>query len=141
MSSAWALSWGASWGNSWGATVGRALGFEIGGIREVTRKTTLQKVLEAKAERIKPVKKSARKKAVSVEIRAAELLLADGGDAQFRALMDEWLSYEPQLPKPDMDAELAFMAQVAKRIELIRAAQARLAFEQDEEEAILVLML
>ncbi len=119
------------------------MGFEMGGkVREVSIKPLLDRILEARAERIKPIKKSARAKARLIEGIAAELAMNDGGEREFRALMDEWLAQEPQLPdQPGLDIEQLFMAQVAMRVQRMQAeAEARRLFEQDEEDALMALL-
>ena len=128
-----------------GEVIGK--GFEMGGkavrqtktVREVKFKPLLERILEARAERIKPVKKAARAKAREIEGIAAELAMNDGGEKQFRALMDQWLAQGPQLPEvADLDVEQLFMAQVAMRVQRIQ--EARRLFEQDEEDALMVLL-
>lgn len=104
-------------------------------IEWINFKTLKEKVREAKAERIKPVKKSARKKARVIEFEAAELVQSGGSEIRFYELMMLWLEQKPQLPEKtsNTDAEQLFMAQVAMMIKRRE--------EQDEEDALIVLLM
>lgn len=115
-----------------------ARGYEMA-VREVRHKRLIDRVLEARAERIKPAQKRARKRARVIEVQAAEIARS-GNEAQFYALMQQWLDQKPQLPDaPGIDLEQLFMAQVAMQLQ--RIEQARRLFEQDEEEALIALLL
>ncbi|WP_143694603.1 hypothetical protein [Variovorax sp. JS1663] len=124
------------------------MGFEmVGGVREVSFKPLLQRVLDARAERrVKPAKERAQKRAKAFEVEAARLVLEDdGAEMRFRDLMAGWLAQRPVLPPmfDRLDPMQLFMAQVAFRIQQMQAeeqARARLA-DQDEEEALLALLL
>lgn len=118
---------------------GTRAGFEmVGGAREVSIKPLLQRVMEARAPRVKPRKPAARKAAREIEYEAAELLSNKdtGGEQAFYLLMQQWLAFSPRLPQyAGVSAEQLFMAQVAMRIEQIRR------FEQDEEDAVIALLM
>ncbi|KWT94678.1 MULTISPECIES: hypothetical protein [unclassified Variovorax] len=121
-------------------------GFEAGGAREVSFKPLMQRILEARNEkRVKPAKERAAKRAKVIEVQAAQVALEDGGEAQFRALMQQWLAQRPVIPAGSgLEAQLAFMAQVAFRIQQMQAeeqARAVLAAHIDEEEALIALLL
>lgn len=111
-------------------------GFEMGA-RIVSVKPLLQRIKEAKAERIKPLKKKARHRAAVVEIEAANLVLSNPtNEGAFRALMDQWLAQKPELPaQPTLDVYHLFMAQVALRLQAIEREQ------QDEEDTLIALLL
>lgn len=121
-------------------------GFEAGGAREVSFKPLMQRILEARNEkRVKPAKERAAKRAKVIEVQAAQVALEDGGEARFRALMQQWLAQRPVIPAGSgLEAQLAFMAQVAFRIQQMQAeeqARAVLAAQIDEEEALIALLL
>ena len=110
------------------------LGFEINGIPTVSFKPLLQRIKEARAERIKPAKKSARRKARVIEGQAVDLVLSGGGESAFNELMRQWVRQEPVLPaQPSINLEQLFMAQVAIHIRRIE--------EQDEEDALIALLV
>jgi len=98
-------------------------------------RTLMDKVREAKAERIKPAKKSARKKARNIEIEAAQLVQTGGNESRFYELMTLWLEQKPVIPPQyeSFNAEQLFMAQVAIMIQRIQA--------RDEEDALIVLLM
>lgn len=114
-------------------------GFESRIVPMVQRKTLLQRIRESHPIRIKPVKQKARKKASAegaasvIEVRAAQLAIDDGSEAEFRSLMDQWIAQKPVIPEAaGLDPYALFMAQVALQIKQI---------EQDDEDAVLTLLL
>lgn len=112
------------------------LGFQLGGIREVTHKRLMDRIIEARAERIKPASKRARKRAQVIEVQAAEIAKT-GNEARFFELLDQWIAEKPQIPEaPGIDVAQLFMAQVAMQLRRIEQEQ-----QIDEEEALLVLLL
>ena len=109
-------------------------GFETGGALIVSRKPLLQQIMEARAARIKPAKKSMRRKARAIEAQAVDLVLAGGGESAFNELMRQWAKQEPVLPaQPTMNLEQLFMAQIAIHIRRIE--------QQDEEDALIALLI
>lgn len=98
----------------------------------------LRRILAARADQeALPLKKKARKQARVIEVQAAEVALSSGNEEDFRALMAQWVAQTPPaLPEaPSVDLQQLFMAQVAMRVRQIEA------FEQDEEEALIALLL
>lgn len=98
----------------------------------------LRRILAAQSDQPEvKLKKKARKQARVIEVEAAEVALSSGNEEQFRALMAQWVAQTPPaLPEaPSVDLQQLFMAQVAMRVRQIEA------FEQDEEEALIALLL
>jgi hypothetical protein len=107
--------------------------------RQVSVKPLLQRVLEARWDAVRPRSKNARKKARAIEVQAAAVALEDGNEAEFSALMQKWLAYQPEAQeRPRDDQQQLFMAQVALRVQALRRQQEQ---EQDDEDALLALML
>ena len=113
-------------------------------IRQVTHQPLLQRILaQRRAERYKPSRERAAKRAKVIEVQAAQTVLDGGGEASFRALMNEWLEQRPVLPIAEPPSQ-AFMAQVAFRIQQMQQEQqalAALAARQDDEDAVIALLL
>ena len=139
-SGAWSISayvegtQAGAWSVDAAVEVASRAGFEMGGIPIVSFKPLLQRIKEARAERIKPVKKSARRKARVIEGQAVDLVLSGGGESAFNELMQQWVAQAPVLPaQPTMNLEQLFMAQVAMHIRRIE--------QQDEDDALIALLI
>lgn len=121
---------------------GSNAGFVMGGgqrlAREVYRKPLLQRVLEARAPKVKPPKERAAKRAKDIEIRAAQIVVSGVEGGALDQLAREWAAQRPYIPPKAQDIPIndLFLAQVAFRIQ-----QLRLLDEMDEEEAIIALLL
>lgn len=108
-------------------------GFEYRIVPMVRHKTLLQRIRESRPVKVNPVKQKSRKKASVIEVRAAQLAIDDGSEAEFRSLMDQWRAQNPVTPEAaGVDQYALFMAQVALQIKQI---------EQDDEDAVLTLLL
>lgn len=126
-----------------GTVIGK--GFEMGGrvAREVSFKPLLQRILERreaeKAPEITLPTKESRKRAKLLEKVAARVALDNNknGEQRFMVLLKQWTDLapviEPDALSPAVDQYTAFMARVADQVARIQ--------QQDEEEAILVLLL
>lgn len=122
-------------------TVG-GMGFEMGGseprkYREVSFKPILQRVLEAKAPKVKPKKERAAKRAKSIEQEAAIALINGANEQALARLELEWRLQKPYIPPQAQGIPLdeLFAAQVAFRI-----AQMQL-MDDDDEEAVIAILL
>ena len=110
-------------------------GFEIGA-QIVYRKTYLQEVMEARAERFKPKGRRAKKRAQVIEVEAAQAVLAGDGEQKLKTLMRQWQAQAPEMPKADTpDVYQLFLAQVAFWVRRAQEEQ-----EQDEEDALIALL-
>lgn len=118
----------------------RTAGFEMGGgraYRETSFKPILQRVLEAKAPKVKPQKERAAKRAKTIEQQAA-ILVANGGDEKrLLSLEKEWLAQKPYIPEKarNIPIDELFAAQVAFRINQMQL------LDDDDEEAIIAILL
>lgn len=116
-----------------GDVAARVGSFEYRIVPMVRHKTLLQRIRESRPIKVKPVKQKVRKKASVIEVRAAQLAIDDGSEAEFRALMDQWVAQKLVIPEAaGVDQYAIFMAQVALQIKQI---------EQDDEDAVLTLLL
>lgn len=121
---------------------GSNAGFVMGGgqqvAREVYRKPLLQRVLEARAPKVKPPKERAAKRAKDIEVRAAQIAVQGIDTQAIDRLAREWAAQKPYIPESAQSIPLQdlFYAQIAFRI-----AQLGMLQEQDEEEAIITLLL
>ena len=80
-----------------------------------------------------------RKRAKAIEVKAAELFIAEpDNESKFRALMREWAEQKPEPVDAFDPLEELFAVQIAFQIQQIRQQIER---EQDDEEAILALLL
>lgn len=146
MASAWGLSFGSAWGNAWGA-ISDVLSTPRGLVEfEVDFEPAWRKAVrlrnEAKAN-FQSTKQ--RKKAHQIEIRAAKKTLSGESnqviESSLLQMYIEWLSYQPSIylissqsssenkPVSDYTAFLAMVGQLIHQ------------WHQDEEEAILALLL
>lgn len=118
-------------------------GFVMSGVPVVSIKPLLQRILEERAERTKPATRRIAKRTRTVEIEAAKVALQDGGEEQFRALMQRWLDQMQGLQNvADSEAYRVFMANVAYRINQLReAAEAFDRQQQDDEDALIALLM
>lgn len=113
-------------------------GFVMGGAQEVYRKPILQRVLEARAPKVKPVKERAAKRAKDIEVRAAQIVVSGAQPSMLEQMTREWMAQRPYIPPKAQGIPLEdlFLAQVAFRIQ-----QLDLLKDQDDEEAIIALLL
>lgn len=95
---------------------------------------------KAQAAALKFKNRTLRRRAKAIEVKAAELFIAepDNAETKFRALMREWAEQQPEQVQGFDPLEELFAAQIAFQIQQIRA---QIAFEEDEEEAILALLM
>lgn len=130
-----------------GTVIGK--GFEMGGraAREVSIKPLLRRILDERAARaeeaaapeVKLATKEKRQRARLLEKVAARVAIADEPNAEqrFLALMQQWTQLEPAIQPGALGAAVdqytAFMSRVADQVARIQ--------QQDEEEAVLVLLL
>lgn len=121
---------------------GRNAGFVMGGsprvAREVYRKPLLQRVLEARAPKVKPKKERAAKRAKDIEIRAAQVVVSGVQGQALEELTREWMAQRPYIPDAaqQIPADELFMAQVAFRINQLQLLRLK-----DDEDAIIALLL
>jgi len=118
------------------------MGFEIGGseprkYRETSFKPVLQRVLEAKAPKVKPKKERAAKRAKTIEQQAAIAVTSGIEEPAYLRLFLEWKLQQPYIPPQAQGIPLdeMFAAQVAFRI-----AQMQL-MDDDDEEAVIAILL
>lgn len=118
------------------------MGFEMGGstgraYREVSFKPVLQRVLEAKAPKVRPKKERAAKRAKTIEQQAAIAVTSGIEEPAYLRLFLEWKLQQPYIPPQAEGIPLdeLFAAQVAFRI-----AQMQL-MDDDDEEAIIAILL
>ena len=111
------------------APAGGGHGFEMYGGKRVVRIPLRQRVLEVVADPVKPKTVKARRAAKVIEVKAAKVVLADGGEQKIKALMRQWVALAP-IPQQADPYEL-FLASVALRIRQI---------EQDDEDVIFMMM-
>lgn len=105
-------------------------------------KPLLQRVLEAKAPRVKPAKERAAARAKAIEVQAAELILEDGSQARFDQLRAQWEAQRPVVPATvQQPLDALFLAQVAFRLQQMGALEALRRRQIDDEEAVLALLL
>jgi len=113
-------------------------------IPERNFKPLLQRVLEAKYQRVKPAKERAQRRAKAIEQDAAQLIADEPqNEERFRALMAQWQDERPVLPAV-ADPRAVFEAQVGfrlRQLELVQQARAALQRERDDEDAIAALLL
>ena len=119
---------------------GRLAGFEMAGggvYRETSFKPILQRVLEAKAPKVKPTKERAAKRAKAIEQKAAIAVVNGGNEQALRALEQEWREQRPFIPAQarGIPMDELFAAQIAFRI-----AQMQL-LDDDDEDAITAILL
>lgn len=117
---------------------GGGAGFSMGGTREVYHKPILQRVLEARAPKVKPTKERAAKRAKDIEVRAAQIVVSGAQPSVLEQMTREWMAQRPYIPQKAQGIPLEdlFLAQVAFRIQ-----QLDLLKDQDDEEAIIALLL
>lgn len=118
----------------------RLAGFEmVGGkaYRETSFKPILQRVLEAKAPKVKPPKERAAKRAKAIEQKAAIAVVNGGNEQMLKALEQEWREQRPFIPVQarGIPIDELFAAQIAFRI-----AQLQL-LDDDDEDAITAILL
>ncbi len=118
----------------------RLAGFEMGGgrtYRETSFKPILQRVLEAKAPKVKPRKERAAKRAKTIEQQAAIAVVNGTSEQALTKLQREWAQQKPFIPQQAQGIAMdeLFAAQVAFRI-----AQMQL-MDDDDEDAILAILL
>jgi len=111
------------------APAGGGHGFEMYGGKRVVRIPLRQRVLQVVADPVKPKTVKARRAAKVIEVKAAKVVLADGGEQKIKALMRQWVALAP-IPQQADPYEL-FLASVALRIRQI---------EQDDEDVIFMMM-
>lgn len=105
-------------------------------------KPLLQRVLEAKAPRVKPAKERAAARAKAIELQAAELILENGNQARFDQLRAQWEAQRPVVPATiQQPLDALFLAQVAFRLQQMGALEALRRRQIDDEEAVLALLL
>lgn len=120
---------------------GSSMGFEMGGASRVYRETSfkpvLQRVLEAKAPKVKPKKERAAKRAKTIEQQAAIAVTSGIEEPAYLRLFLEWKLQQPYIPPQAQKIPLdeMFAAQVAFRI-----AQMQL-MDDDDEEAVIAILL
>jgi predicted nuclease with TOPRIM domain len=94
---------------------------------------------KAQAAALKFKNRKLRKRAKAIEVKAAELFISEpNNETKFRDLMRDWANQQPEQIEGFDPLEELFAAQIAFQIQQIRQ---QIAFEQDEEEAILALLL
>lgn len=104
-------------------------GFEMFGGKRVVRIPLRTRILQSHIKPVKPKTVKAQRAAKVIEVKAAKLVLADGGEQKMQALMRQWVALAP-IPQ-QADPYALFLASVALRIRQI---------EQDDEDAILLMM-
>lgn len=116
-------------------------GFEmVGGVPTVSRKPLLQRILDERAEAkaVTLPNKEKRRKARLIETIAAKVAMADesGAETRFRALLDQWKALKPEQAGEQLRADDAlhvFRALVAAQVQRLQ--------DEDDEEAVALLML
>lgn len=109
------------------------------GVEFVSIKPLIQKIKEKYQDKVASVKanRKTRRQIKVIEVAAAQLAASDQiTDAKFDQLLAEWSKFEPYIEgAPEVDLKSLFMAQIAFRLRQIEQT------EQDEEEAIIALLL
>lgn len=116
------------------------------GVQEVKIKSIFEKIRErAQQQQKRLVKlkasKSQKRKAREIETQAAKVIIENpiNAESRFIDLMKQWAAFNPApIGIQDATLEQLFAAEVAFRL---RAIQRHIEAEQDEEEAILALLL
>lgn len=109
------------------------------GVEFVSIKPLIKKIKEKYQDRLASIKanRATRRQIKVIEVAAAKLASDDSiTDARFNELLAEWSKFEPYIENaPDIDLRSLFMAQIAFRLRQLEQT------EQDEEEAIIALLL
>lgn len=139
------ISAGASQAAGVGASTANAAGFPgfevVQGrpraprrLPEVSHEPILERMLRAKAQKVKPAKERAARRAKTIEMETAALVLDGATERAVRAKMAEWSAQRPVIPAaldavPTLDV---FLAQVRFRVDQARAEREKLDAQANE---------
>lgn len=109
------------------------------GVEFVSIKPLIKRIKEKYQDKLASIKanRATRRQIKAIEVAAAKLASDDSiTDTRFNELLAEWSKFEPYIENaPEIDLISLFMAQIALRLQQLEQT------EQDEEEAILALLM